>query len=95
MAETVAENHFGTSYLLNTNGFADGSNHTTTIRAYYENGAMIENEYAWTYRTPDHFQGSPNGLQAQSDGSTVQLSWTLPRHHFLLTNCITTSPTAP
>ena len=76
--QTVAENHFGTSYLLNTNGFADGSNHTTTIRAYYENGAMIENEYAWTYRTPDHFQGSPTGLHAESDGNQVQLSWTLP-----------------
>ncbi len=76
--QTVAQNHFGTSYLLNTNGFADGSNHTTTIRAYYENGAMIENEYAWTYRTPDHFQGSPNGLHAESDGNQVQLSWTLP-----------------
>jgi hypothetical protein len=76
--QTVAQNHFGTSYLLNTNGFADGSNHTTTIRAYYENGAMIENEYVWTYRTPDHFQGSPNGLHAESDGNQVQLSWTLP-----------------
>jgi len=76
--QIVAEHHFGTSYLLNTNGFADGSNHTTTIRAYYEGGAMIENEYAWTYRTPDHFQGSPDGLHAESDGSMVQLSWTLP-----------------
>ena len=76
--QTVAENHFGTHYLLNTNGFADGSNHTTTIRAHYEGGATIENEYAWTYRTPDHFQGSPNGLHAESDGNQVQLSWTLP-----------------
>ena len=76
--QTVAEHQFGTSYLLNTNGFVDGSTHTTTIRAYYENGAMIENEYAWTYHTPDHFQGSPNGLHAESDGNQVQLSWTLP-----------------
>lgn len=76
--QTVAEHHFGNRYLLNTNGFADGSNHTTTIRAYYDGGAMIENEYAWTYRTGDHFQGSPDGLHAESDGSTVQLSWTLP-----------------
>ncbi len=76
--QTVAEHHYGNRYLLNTNGFADGSNHTTTIRSYYDSGATIENEYTWTYRTPDHFQGSPNGLQAESDGSTVQLSWTLP-----------------
>ena len=76
--QTVATNQRGNRYLLNTNGFADGSNHTTTIRAHYENGAILENEYVWTYRTSDHFQGSPNGLQAQSDGSTVQLSWTLP-----------------
>ena len=76
--QLVATNQHGTHYLLNTEGFADGSNHTTTIRAHYQSGATVEDEYAWTYRTPDHFQGSPNGLQAQSDGSTVQLSWTLP-----------------
>ena len=76
--QMVAENHIGTHYILNTNGFADGSSHTTTIRSHYEGGATIENAYVWTYRTPDHFQGSPDGLQAQSDGSTVQLSWTLP-----------------
>ena len=76
--QIVAENHIGTHYILNTNGFADGSSHTTTIRAHYEGGVTIENEYVWTYRSAEHFQGSPNGLQAQSDGSTVQLSWTLP-----------------
>ena len=76
--QLVATNQHGTHYLLNTEGFADGSNHATTIRAHYQSGATVENEYAWTYRTPEHFQGSPNGLQAQSDGSTVQLSWTLP-----------------
>ena len=76
--QTVATNQRGTHYLLNTDGFADGSSHTTTIRAHYQGGATVENEYAWTFRTGNHFQGSPNGLQAQSDGSTVQLSWTLP-----------------
>ena len=76
--QTVAEHQFGTSYLLNTNGFADGSTHTTTIRAHYANGATLESEYAWTYRSSNHFQGSPTGLQAQSDGNRVQLSWTLP-----------------
>ena len=35
----------------------------------------MERTYAWTYRTPDHFQGSPNGLHAESDGNQVQLSW--------------------
>ncbi len=76
--QMVEENQHGMYYLLNTNGFADGSNHVTTIQAVYQSGAMIQNEQNWTYRTADHFQGSPNGLQAQSDGSQVQLSWTLP-----------------
>jgi len=76
--QTVATYQYGRHYLLNTDGFSDGSSHTTTIRAYYEDGTTLENEYAWTYRTSDHFQGSPTGLQAQSDGNQVQLSWTLP-----------------
>ena len=76
--QTVATYQYGRHYLLNTDGFSDGSSHTTTIRAYYEDGTMLENECAWTYRTPDHFQGSPNGLHAESDGNQVQLSWTLP-----------------
>ena len=76
--QIVAENHLGTHYLLNTNGFADGSSHTTTIRAHYENATTIESDYTWTYRTPDHFQGSPTGLHAESDGDQVQLSWNLP-----------------
>ncbi len=76
--QSVATDQHGTHYLLNTNGFADGSNHTTTIRAHYANGATLESEYAWTYRSSNHFQGSPTGLQAQSDGNRVQLSWTLP-----------------
>ena len=76
--QTVATNQRGTHYLLNTDGFADGSSHTTTFRAHYQGGATLENTYHWTFRTGDHFQGSPNGLQAESDGSTVQLSWTLP-----------------
>jgi hypothetical protein len=76
--QTVATNQRGTHYLLDTDGFADGSSHTTTIRAHYQSGASIEEAYAWTFRSADHFQGSPNGLQAESDGSMVQLSWTLP-----------------
>jgi len=76
--QTVAQNQHGSRYLLNTNGFTDGSNHTTIIRAHYQSGATIESGYDWTYRTPDHFQGSPTGLQAESDGNQVQLSWTLP-----------------
>ena len=76
--QTVATYQYGRHYLLNTDGFSDGSSHTTTIRAYYEDGTTLENECAWTYRTSDHFQGSPTGLQAQSDGNQVQLSWTLP-----------------
>ena len=76
--QTVAQNQHGRRFLLDTEGFADGSSHTTTVRANYGMGSTLERTYAWTYRTPEHFQGSPNGLQAQSDGSTVQLSWTLP-----------------
>lgn len=76
--QTVAQNHHGIHYLLNTDGFADGSTHTTAVQAVYQSGAMMQNEQTWTYRTSDHFQGSPNGLHAESDGSIVQLSWTLP-----------------
>ena len=76
--QIVAANQHGTRYLLDTDGFADGSNHTTAVRAHYQSGVAVEREYVWTYRSSDHFQGSPNGLQAQSDGSTVQLSWILP-----------------
>ena len=75
---TVATNQHGTHYLLNTNGFADGSSHTTTIRAHYQSGETVENTYNWTFRTGDHFQGSPSGLHAESDGNQVQLTWTLP-----------------
>ena len=76
--QTMGENQHGMYYLLDTDGFADGSNHTTTIQAVYQSGAVMQNEQTWTYRTSDHFQGSPNGLRAESDGSMVQLSWTLP-----------------
>ena len=76
--QTVAQNQHGRRFLLDTEGFVDGSSHTTTVRANYGMGSTLERTYAWTYRTPEHFQGSPDGLQAQSDGSTVQLSWTLP-----------------
>ena len=76
--QTVAQNQHGIHYLLNTDGFADGSTHTTAVQAVYQSGAMMQNEQTWTYRTSDHFQGSPNGLHAESDGSIVQLSWTLP-----------------
>ena len=76
--QMVAQNQHGRRYLLDTDGFADGSSHTTTVRANYGMGSILESTYAWTYRTPDHFQGSPNGLHAESDGSLVQLSWTLP-----------------
>lgn len=76
--QTVAQDQHGIHYLLNTDGFADGSTHTTAVQAVYQSGAMMQNEQTWTYRTSDHFQGSPNGLHAESDGSIVQLSWTLP-----------------
>ncbi len=77
--QMVAQNQYSRGrYLLDTEGFIDGSNHTTTVRANYPTGETLESEYAWTYRTPDHFQGSPTGLQAESDGNRVQLSWTLP-----------------
>lgn len=75
---TVASNVTGTQYLLNTDGFADGSSHTTTITATYQSGATLTKATDWTFRSADHFQGSPTGLHAESDGSTVSLSWDLP-----------------
>ena len=67
-----------TYYLVDTEGFADGSSHNVTITATYQSGDRLEKSVDWTFRTPDHFQGSPMGLQAESDGATVNLSWELP-----------------
>lgn len=75
---TVANNVMGTQYLLDTDGFADGSSHTTVVTANYQSGATLSKSTTWTYRSANHFQGSPNGLHANSDGSSVNLSWTLP-----------------
>lgn len=75
---TVANNVTGTQFLLDTDGFADGSSHTTTVTATYQSGATLQKATTWTFRSADHFQGSPTGLQANSDGNAVNLSWTLP-----------------
>lgn len=75
---TVATNVTGTQYLLNTDGFANNSSHNTTITATYQSGATLSKSTDWTFRSADNFQGSPTGLHANSDGNTVNLSWTLP-----------------
>ena len=74
----IANGVTGTHYLLNTEGFEDGSEHSTTVTASYQSGAWLAKTTEWTFRTSDHFTGSPTGLQATSDGSTVNLSWSLP-----------------
>lgn len=74
----VANNITGVSYLLDTDGFANNSTHTTTITATYQSGTTLSKTTDWTFRSGDNFQGSPNGLQTNSDGSIVNLSWTLP-----------------
>lgn len=74
----VANNVTGVSYLLNTNGFANNSAHTTTVTATYQSGNTLSNIKDWTFRSGDNFQGSPTGLQAESNGDAVNLSWTLP-----------------
>lgn len=68
----------GTSYLLDTDGFVDGSSHNVTITATYQSGATLMASTDWTFRSSDHFVGSPIGLNASSDGSTVTLDWELP-----------------
>ena len=75
---TVADHVTGTQYLLDTDGFVNGSSHTTTVTATYQSGATLTNAVDWIFRSSDNFQGSPTGLHANSDGSTVNLSWTLP-----------------
>ena len=75
---TVADNVTGTQYLLDTDGFANNSSHTTTVTATYQSGATLTKSTDWTFRSADNFQGSPTGLHANSDGSAVTLSWTLP-----------------
>ena len=74
----VANGVTATHYLLDTDGFADGSAHTTTVTASYQSGASLTKATEWTYRTSDHFAGSPTGLHAESDGNQVNLTWTLP-----------------
>lgn len=75
---TVANNVTGTQYLLNTDGFANNSSHNTTVTATYQSGATLTKSTDWTFRSADNFQGSPTGLHANSDGASVNLSWTLP-----------------
>lgn len=76
---TVLEAHLsGTSYLLDTDGFSDGSVHNVTITAAYQSGATLTKSTDWTFRSSDHFQGAPEGLHAESDGATVHLRWELP-----------------
>lgn len=74
----VANNVTGTQYLLDTDGFADNSAHNTIITATYQSGATLSHSTDWAFRSGDNFQGSTTGLHASSDGSTVNLSWTLP-----------------
>lgn len=74
----VANDVTGTNYLLNTEGFANNSSHSTTVSATYQSGATLSNTANWTFRSADNFQGSPSGLHADSDGNSVNLSWTLP-----------------
>lgn len=75
---TVASNVTGTQYLLDTDGFANNSSHNTTINATYQSGATLSKSTDWIFRASDDFQGSPIGLQANSDGNSVNLSWELP-----------------
>ena len=75
---TVASNVVGIQYVLDTEGFANNSSHTTTVTATYQSGATLTQSVDWIFRTGDNFQGSPTGLHASSDGNSVNLSWTLP-----------------
>ena len=76
---TMVENNItGTHYLLDTDGFANNSSHTTTVTATYQSGATLTKSTDWTFRSADNFQGSPTGLHASSDGESVTISWTLP-----------------
>lgn len=74
----VESNIVETQYILDTEGFTNNSSHNTTVTATYQSGATLSKSTDWTYRTGDNFQGSPSGLYAESDGSTVSLSWELP-----------------
>ena len=74
----VANNVTGTQYLLDTEDFANNSAHTTTVTATYQSGNTLSNIKDWTFRSGDNFQGSTTGLQAESNGDAVNLSWTLP-----------------
>lgn len=74
----VAHYEMGINYLLDTDGYANNSTHQATVRAVYQSGTVVEETSSWTYRDDAGFAGSPSGLHADSDGSTVTLSWDLP-----------------
>ncbi len=76
VAESV--DPLGRYHFLNTEGFVNGSVHSTIVQAVYQSGVTMQSEYAWTFRDGDEFLGSPTGLQAVSDGNQVDLTWTLP-----------------
>ena len=75
---TVADNLTETQYIIDTEGFTNNSSHNTTVTATYQSGATLTKATDWTFRSADGFQGSPTGLQTDSDGAAVTLSWTLP-----------------
>lgn len=75
----VEQQAAGGVFPLNTTGFAENSLHHTLVKGEYQSGAIMEAEYEWIYRTSDDFLGSPTGLQVESDGDLVELSWTLPQ----------------
>jgi hypothetical protein len=74
----VANNVTGVKYLLDTKCFTNNSSHSTTVTATYQSGATLTKSTDWTFRSGDNFQGSPTGLHADSNGNSVNLSWTLP-----------------
>lgn len=81
----VTNNLTDNVYLLNTNGYTEGSSHNTELVATYLSDATIERSHTWTFHTPDHFQGSPSGLFLESDGNSVTLSWALPTMEYPMT----------
>ncbi len=75
----VAESITDLDFLQPTEGFADGSNHTTAIEAVYKSGAILEGaEKAWTFQSGDHFTGAPQKPQVVFDGTTANLTWEMP-----------------
>ena len=65
-------------YQHNVEGFEEGSEHVTAVRAVYTSGNSDWAEYTWTYSGCENFAGAPEFNGVSEEPGTATLTWTLP-----------------